>query len=151
MRRHLPNFERTGWRDQQISERHRHWGSDIYFTDIDFCGIEYYSRKGIILVEYKEWCKRDSLVIQSAPHQTLAWLADGRSIPACVVIYNFDVLPRTFEVIPLNDSARRHFGKRRIMTEEEWVTHQFRLRGLAQDEHFQHIIEKLKNDRETFF
>ena len=25
--------------------RHRLWGEDLYFTDIDFCGIEYYSKR----------------------------------------------------------------------------------------------------------
>ena len=149
VRRHLRNSERTGWRDKRISERHRLWGNDIYFTDVDFCGIEYYSRKGILLIDYKEWCKRDGLILQSPSHQSLSWLADGRGIPAAVVLYNFDVRPRTFEVIPLNDSARRYFGQRQIMTEEEWVSHQYHLRGLAQDDYFQYIINRLKNDTNT--
>ena len=85
----------------------------------------------------------------TASHDTLSWLADGRGIPAAVVLYNFDVRPRIFEVIQLNDSARRYFGQRQIMTEEEWVSHQYHLRGLAQDDYFQYIINRLKNDSNT--
>ena len=142
----MPNIERTGWRDERISARHRLWGEDLYFTDIDFCGIEYYSKKGILLVDYKDWHKKDGLYIHGAGHKALGWLADGRNIPACIVIYQLDVQPHSFEIIPLNDSALRYFGPRQIVSEEQWIKYQYHLRGLAIDEQFKQTIEKLNNE-----
>ena len=60
MRRPLSNFERTNWRDQEISKRHRLWGDDLYAVDVDFCMVEYYSRRGVLLVDYKHFVKKES-------------------------------------------------------------------------------------------
>ena len=151
MRRPLPNFERTDWCDREISKRHRLWGDDLYAVDVDFCMVEYYSRRGVLLVDYKHFVKKESLYIHTASHDTLAWLADGRDLPFCIVLYNFDARPRTFEVIPVNDEAKKYFGRRQILNEEQWVHHLHYLRGLAQDEYFQHIIKKLKHDKKSFY
>ena len=140
----MPNIERTGWRDQEISERHRLWGDDLYSVDIDFCMVEYYSRRGVLMVDYKNWMKKESLYIHTASHDTLSWLADGRNLPFCIVLYNFDTRPRTFEVIPVNDAAKAYFGTRQILNEEQWVRHQYHLRGLAMTDRTLNILEKLK-------
>ena len=140
----MPNIERTGWRDQEISERHRLWGDDLYSVDIDFCMVEYYSRRGVLMVDYKNWMKKESLYIHTASHDTLSWLADGRNLPFCKVLYNFDTRPRTFEVIPVNDAAKAYFGTRQILNEEQWVRHQYHLRGLAMTDRTLNILEKLK-------
>ena len=142
----MPNFERSGWRDHEISKRHRLWGDDLYAVDVDFCMVEYYSRRGVLLVDYKHFVKKESLYIHTASHDTLAWLADGRDLPFCIVLYNFDVRPRTFEVIPVNAAAKKYFGKRQILNEEQWVRHQYHLRGLAMTDRTLDILEKLKHE-----
>ena len=44
--------ERTGWRDEALSKRHRDWGWDCPAIDIDFLMIEYDKGKSVALVEY---------------------------------------------------------------------------------------------------
>ena len=49
----MSSKERTGWRDQALSERHRAWGWDCPALDMDFVMIEYDNGKATALVEYK--------------------------------------------------------------------------------------------------
>ena len=44
--------ERSGWRDEMLSQRHRDWGFNCPAIDIDFLLIEYNSAKVKALVEY---------------------------------------------------------------------------------------------------
>lgn len=50
--------ERTGWRDQEISRRHRRWGFHCMATDVDFLLVEHHVGMPIALVEYKHWRAR---------------------------------------------------------------------------------------------
>ena len=114
--------------------------------DVDFLALEFYSRTGVMLCDYKHWSKRDDLFIHTASHDALAWLADGREIPFAICLYNLEASPPTFEVIPVNQTAREFFGGRRVLDEEDWVRCQHHLRGLAQDEQLEKTIQKLKDE-----
>ena len=45
--------ERTGWRDEELSQEHRKWGFDCPTVDIDFLMLEYDTGRASALVEYK--------------------------------------------------------------------------------------------------
>lgn len=34
-------MERTGWRDERLSRRHREWGFDCPMVDCDFIAVEF--------------------------------------------------------------------------------------------------------------
>ena len=50
--------ERTGWRDQAISLRHRTWGFNCPGVDFDFLMLEYSTGKPVAVVEYKHYRAR---------------------------------------------------------------------------------------------
>lgn len=45
--------ETTGWRDEQISRRHRQYGINVPAVDVDFLLIEYDTGKPKALIDYK--------------------------------------------------------------------------------------------------
>lgn len=51
--------ERTGWRDQEISERHRTWGFNCPAVDVDFMLIEYDEGVPVAIIDYKFGLHRD--------------------------------------------------------------------------------------------
>ena len=141
----MPNIERTGWRDQELSARHRKWGDRLYGVNVDFLMVEYYARRAVMMVDYKLHVARSSVDENSASHQALAWLADGKSTPFVICIYNLDIEEPLFEVLPVNQTAKDYFGGPHILT-EDWVRCQHHLRGLAQDKELKRVLESLKNE-----
>jgi len=97
------------------------------------------------MVDYKHNVARSSVDENSASHQALAWLADGKSIPFVICIYNLDIEEPLFEVLPVNQTAKDYFGGPHILT-EDWVRCQHHLRGLAQDKELKRVLESLKNE-----
>lgn len=51
--------ERTGWRDQEISERHRRWGFNCPAVDVDFLLIEYDQGTPVAIIDYKLGLERN--------------------------------------------------------------------------------------------
>jgi hypothetical protein len=82
--------ERTGWRDQEISSRHRIWGFDCPMRDVDFIVVEYHRGIAAAFVEYKHAgaSKREIHSSQHAPLTTLQ--THGRDLPFFVVVYDPD-------------------------------------------------------------
>ena len=107
--------------------------------------VEYYARRAVMMVDYKHNVARSSVDETSASHQALAWLADGKSIPFVICIYNLDIEEPLFEVLPVNQTAKDYFGGPHILT-EDWVRCQHHLRGLAQDKELKRVLESLKNE-----
>lgn len=126
--------ERTGWRDEEISARHRKWGI-CYAVDIDFLLVEYRATNGdaepVALVEYKHELAARKTLEESSPLQALKQLADGygdKGLPFFVVRY-----PKDFTWIlisPVNDAALAIIGEKWKTTEEEYVCFLYELRGL---------------------
>lgn len=53
--------ERSGWRDQEISLRHRKWGFNCPCTDLDFMLLEYNHGAPVAVVDYKHHEKQKPL------------------------------------------------------------------------------------------
>lgn len=118
--------ERTGWRDESLSERHRRWGWDCPATDLDFLFLEYDKGKSVAIVEYKH----ENAKPQYASHPTYQALIDlgtRADIPvfACRYASKFE----WFKVRGLNEKARTFLPQNEQMTEREYVAFLYRLRG----------------------
>lgn len=100
--KHSVRVERTGWRDEWISNRHREFGWNVAFTDIDFMGLEYDQGKPVCLIEYKHFNAKINLSHPSI--QAQKWLADKAELPFFLVVY----LPEKFMyyVVPVNELAK---------------------------------------------
>ena len=120
--------ERSGWRDQWISQRHRAWGYDCPCVDIDFLAIEYTQRVPVALVEYKA-ARPFRIDTEAANYQALINASAGMNVPLLVVFYS----PRYawFYVQPLNYQAQRWFGRGQWLSEREYVGELYALRGLS--------------------
>lgn len=99
--------ERTGWRDQALSLRHREWGYDCPAVDFDFVVAEYDSRRAVALIDYKRGL---NYVVGANDRGNMAVLADlgngyrGSGLPVYLVRY--DGPPYVFMLEPWNDVAK---------------------------------------------
>lgn len=123
-------LERTGWRCQDISDRHRTWGFDCPAVDLDFVMAEYNHGLPVALVEYKHRQAR-APNLDHATYRALAALANGYSdgpLPFFVTFY--DPVRWWFRVVPVNDPARLHYGDRANipLSEERYVRSLYALR-----------------------
>lgn len=122
--------ERTGWRDLSLSRRHRRWGWDCPAVDLDFLFLEYDRGKAVALVEYKH----ERAAPQYATHPTYQAMIDlgtraGIPVFACRYKDDFSV----WRGVPLNESAKHWLARPVEMTEREWVTLLYRIRGREPD------------------
>lgn len=95
--------ERTGWRDEWISNQHRKFGYDAPMVDIDFLGIEYDNSLPVALIEYKHYNANINLSHPSIKAQST--LATNSNIPFFVVVY----YPETshYFIYPINLIAQK--------------------------------------------
>ena len=118
--------ERTGWRDEKISLRHRDWGFNCPAVDIDFLMVEYDYGKVRGLVEYKN--EMAHLQYPSHPsYKAIADLADRAQIPfiACRYTTNFS----SWHAHPINKIARKFLPEPFDFNEKGWVKLLYRIRG----------------------
>jgi hypothetical protein len=119
--------ERTGWRDLELSQRHRKWGWDCPAVDLDFLFLEYDKGKAVAVVEYKN----EHAKTQYASHptyQAMIDLGNRANVPVFACRYTDDFCQ--WKVIALNDLSREKLGDRRkTMTEAGWVSFLYELRG----------------------
>jgi hypothetical protein len=131
--------ERTGWRDAEISERHRLWGFDCPAVDIDFLMIEYNLGLPIGLVDYKNLhAKRPDP--RSKSIQALATLGEVAHLPVMIVRYQPDIW--AFRTYPLNEVAKQFFKKGELLTEVEYVRRLYLMRHRTASAH---LTQKLNN------
>ncbi len=128
--------ERTGWRDGQISERHRHWGFNCPAVDLDFLVVEYNLGKPVGLIEYKHhraWTPN----LAHATYRALTALADGyrEPLPFLVAFYWPDIW--AFRILPVNDYAHEHFETGETLSEREFVRRLYKLRRLTLTRHLE--------------
>lgn len=125
--------EMTGWRDAELSQRHRMWGRDCPMVDVDelvgssaipdvtgFSALEYDKGRAKALVEYKSVSADRDRVLEEAglgqsrmhpSFRALLDLADNHSrgaLPMLLVFYW--KRPWAFEVFPLNGPAVSVYG-----------------------------------------
>lgn len=118
--------ERTGWRDEELSLRHRRYGIDCPAVDVDFLLIEYDHGTPSALVEYKnEHAKKQCLAHPS--YHAISDLASRAGIPALFCRYKDDF--SVWRVTPLNEEAKKYVSPNTDMTEQEWVRLLYKIRG----------------------
>lgn len=124
--------ERSGWRDLRLSQRHRNWGWDCPAVDLDFLFLEYDRGKATALVEYKHE-KAKPQIATHPTYQAMIDLGDRAKVPVFACRYSDDF--SKWFIIPLNPIAKSFLNERTTMTEEEWVTFLYKIRGydLPQD------------------
>jgi hypothetical protein len=118
--------ERTGWRDEGLSQRHRMWGWDCPAIDIDFLAVEYDRGKPAALVEYKNE-HAQPIRLGHPSVRALVNLADSACLPLFFVRYADDF--SWFYPTPANDFAERFFARPRRISEKEWVRILYHCRG----------------------
>lgn len=131
--------ERTGWRDEALSRRHREWGYGCPALDIDFLLIEYQYGIPKALVEYKN----ENAKPQFAKHpsyQALVCLGDRAKIPVFACRYASDF--SWWRAVPLNGYARQYLSERTEMDELSWVALLYKMRGEKQVPN--DVVEKIQ-------
>jgi hypothetical protein len=118
--------ERSGWRDQALSSRHRRWGWDAPFVDFD--GIEYDDGKPLFMVEYKE-VSAPPVSPKASNIRALCEVADRARLPFFVIRYQAE--PEwSFLIRPANRVAKAlkdvPLGK---ISEQEYVQFRYRFAG----------------------
>ena len=119
--------ERTGWRDESLSRRHRDWGYDCPAVDLDFVLIEYDRRCACALVDYKHQCCKSPPT--SASLAAIGDLANRANIPAFACWYGDDF--SWFWPVPLNEQARQWVCQPngRELSEHQWVEMLYAIRS----------------------
>ena len=118
--------ERTGWRDEALSRRHRRWGWDCPAVDLDFLFLEYDRGKASAIVEYKN----EHAAPQYASHptyQAMIDLGNRAGIPVIACRYSDDFTK--WNVVPLNAEAKKYIKERATLDEAGWVRLLYRIRG----------------------
>jgi hypothetical protein len=122
--------ERTKWRDQALSERHREWGFNCPSVDLDFLMVEYNLGVPVAIVEYKA---HGALTpdLRHPTYRALRALADGFSpdpLPFLIAFYWRETW--AFRVTPVNDKARTVYRDGTRLSERRFVESLYHLRGL---------------------
>lgn len=133
--------ERTSWRDEALSRRHRLWGWDCPAVDIDFLMLEYDGGKATALVEYKN----EFAAPQYASHpsyRALIDLGDRAQVPVFACRYSADFTK--WHVTPLNYYATEFCPARTTLTENQWVALLYKTRGYGGVP--AEVLEKLKQN-----
>ena len=118
--------ERTGWRDLELSRRHRRWGWDCPAVDLDFLFLEYDRGKPVAIVEYKH--ERAPTQYPSHPtYLAMRELGTRAGIPVFGVRYARDF--SWWRVSPLNALAKAWVPAQTEVTEQGWVALLYRVRG----------------------
>jgi hypothetical protein len=132
--------ERTGWRDEAISRRHRKfWGHDCPMVDIDFLVAEYNIGKPVAIIEYKHHEKK-TINSDHPNYRALSYLADCAKIPFMVAFYWPDIW--AFHVLPMNDYALKWAKQERVFTEYDFVAMLYQMRYITVGEHIKKRLNK---------
>ena len=118
--------ERTGWRDEKLSLRHRQWGVGCPAVDLDFLMVEFDRARVCCIVEYKN----EFAAIQYASHpsyRAVIDLADRAGIPFIACRYASDF--SRWRVTPLNEKAKKFLPTATDLSEKEFVELLYRMRG----------------------
>ncbi len=149
----MANFERSGWRDQWLSSRHRIWGPGICASDIDWMPYAEYTDGGqpVAVCDYKHKAATEPLAHASRVSigaMANLWTMRG-SFMKKLAYWTVRYWPDhdgAVEVLAMNDSASADaiaMGWRGLhrghsvppvatwisLTEFQWVGYQYRARG----------------------
>jgi len=133
-----PAPERTGWRDQNLSERHRQWGLTCPAVDIDLLLIEMDRAKACAIIEYKGELARPQLPSHPT-YLALTDLGNRAQMPVFAVRYAHDF--SWFRIIPLNFYAKKTLPERHMMDERQFITFLYNLRGVQPPQQLFNLLE----------
>src|SRR5271157_3892401 len=119
--------ERTGWRDAELSLRHRDWGYNCPAVDLDFLVVEYNFAKPVALIEYKHIGIHRLINVQHPTMRALLALAELANLPFALAYY--DKNPFVFMVDPLNSKSQEWFTKWELLSEYDYVAKLYKMRG----------------------
>lgn len=139
-------LERTSWRDESISRRHRTWGFDCPCTDVDFLLIEYHIAEPVALVEYKHF-QAGFPNLQQAGYRALQRLAEKADLPLLLTFYWPDVW--AFRVYPLNELAKKHFQSGEGLSERDYVIRLHRMRRIVLSQEMMKTLNDIKPPEEN--
>jgi len=139
--------ERTQWRDQKLSERHRKWGFNCPAIDIDFLMIEFHVGKPIAIVDYKRYTGSIKNLNQKSIN-AISILANNSNIPFFVVFYWDDIW--AFQITAINNIAKNilqqhKIDKNKILTEQQYVSFLYKLRNIKLTKEEEKLIKFLNN------
>jgi hypothetical protein len=139
--------ERTGWRCEKISSRHRQWGYNCPAVDLDFMVAEYNYGKPVALIEYKDKHAQPPDFTHPT-YKALVALADGYAggpIPCLIAIYCPDLW--WFRVIGLNEAAKSYYQHvvDSYLTEKRFVRSLYLLRKNTLSQEDEAAISKLND------
>ena len=95
--------ERTGWRDEAISRRHRLYGVECPMIDIDFLVSENSYDQSKSIIEYKSDLVPQPPDFTNTQYRTLINLSNKAELPFYSVYYNKNIW--CYTVYPGNDLA----------------------------------------------
>lgn len=124
--------ERTGWRDERISERHRHWGFNCPAVDLDFLVVEYNLGLPVALVEYKHF-QATTPNLNHPTYRAIKRLAEFSDLPFLIAFYWPEYW--AFKVTPVNDVAAETYRPEVVLTERQFVQSLYHIRKLKIEEH----------------
>lgn len=113
--------ETTGWRDDNLSARHRSWGVNCPATDLDLTLVEFNWRVPVAIIDYKHGNSKDSIrdIVRTDAVQAQLKLAEMANIAFAVVMYWRQ--PWQFKTYPGNEKARQWFKTGELLSELEFV------------------------------
>jgi len=137
--------ERTGWRCEAISERHRMWGFNCPAVDLDFVMAEFNHGLPVALIEYKERHATQPHLM-SPTYRALTALANGYGggpLPFFIVFY--DPVEWWFRVVPVNEPAYSHYRHvlNELITEQRFVRSLYLLRKKTLSLEDEEVIRRL--------
>jgi len=139
--------ERTQWRDQKLSERHRKWGFNCPAIDIDFLMIEFHVGKPIAIVDYKRYTGSIKNLNQKSIN-AISTLANNSNNPFFVVFYWDNIW--AFQITAINNIAKNilqqhKIDKNKILTEQQYVSFLYKLRNIKLTKEEEKLIKFLNN------
>lgn len=126
-------IERSGWRDKNLSARHRDWGHDCPMSDLDLIATEYDQREPIALIDYKmrraplEPVPSTIKLLSDANLYVMGRLGARAGLPAFVVFYGARFA--WFQVQGLNRDGLKRVPGSQPLSERDYVSFLFELRG----------------------
>lgn len=131
--------ERSHWRDEKLSLRHRDWGWDCPMVDIDFLALEYDKGCATAIVEYKNEYAEPANP-QHPSYKALADLGNKAGLPVIGCRYKSDF--KIWRAVPLNKIALNVLPEPKEFSEVEWVSFLYGIRGREVPSEIKQICNK---------
>ena len=78
-------------------------GERLFCVNVDFLLLEYYSKPGVMMIDYKHIARKGNIVWDNASLQALKNHCNDARVPFAVVLYDPIALPEpVFELYPMN-------------------------------------------------